>query len=119
MPGTDSFTAFLREQLAPLGHIAFRRMFGKVGIFCDGVMLGVVSDDLLYLRVDDGNRGAFREAAGLPPLSYEKGGRRIDLAFWQVPERLMDEPEALLAWARAALGAARRVAGKRGAPRRR
>jgi DNA transformation protein len=36
-----------------------------------------------------------------------------------VPERLMDEPEALLAWARSALAAARRVAAKRKPARRR
>jgi len=56
----------------------------------------------------------FREAAAEPPLNYEKQGRVIDLAFWRVPERLFDEPEELVAWARAALGAARRVAAKRG-----
>jgi DNA transformation protein len=30
----------LREQLAPLGRIAMRRMFGKSDVFCDGVMFG-------------------------------------------------------------------------------
>ncbi|CAH0153331.1 TfoX/Sxy family protein [Roseomonas sp. CECT 9278] len=119
MPTTDSFAAFLCEELAPLGHVTLRRMFGKAGIFCDGVMFGLVSDDLLYLRVDDDNREAFHEAASRPPLSYEKNGARIDLAFWQAPERLMDDPEGLLAWARSALGAARRVAAKRRPARRR
>jgi DNA transformation protein len=37
----------------------------------------------------------------------------IDLAFWRVPERLFDEPDELVVWARAALAAARRVAAKR------
>ena len=37
----------------------------------------------------------------------------IDLAFWRVPDRLMDEPDELVDWARAALGAAHRVAAKR------
>ena len=43
MVASDSFGEFLREQLAPLGHVAMRRMFGKTGVFCDGVMFGMVT----------------------------------------------------------------------------
>src|SRR5262245_45926739 len=113
MVASDSFAEFLRNALAPLGHIALRRMFGKTGVFCDGLMLGMVRDDALYFRVDELNREALKEAAGFPPLDYEKGGASIDLAFWRAPERLFDEPDELLAWAREALSAARRVAAKR------
>lgn len=118
MVASDSFAEFLREQLAPVGRIAMRRMFGKTGVFCEGLMLGMVSGDTLYLRVDDGNRTAFREAAVFPPLRYEKQGVVLDLSFWRVPDRLFDEPDELVTWARAALAAARRVAAHRGrAPR--
>jgi DNA transformation protein len=113
MVASDGFADILREHLAPLGHVTLRRMFGKTGVFCDGLMLAMVRDDALYFRVDDDNRALFREAEAFPPLNYEKGGGSIDLAFWRVPERLFDEPDEFLAWARAALGAARRVAAKR------
>ena len=113
MVASDSFAEFLREQLAPLGRITMRRMFGKTGVFSDGFMFGMVRDNTLYLRIDDGNRATFKEAASLPPLNYEKKGETIDLAFWRAPERLFDEPEELVTWARAALVAARRVAAKR------
>ena len=44
-----------------------RRMFGKTGVFCDGVMFGMVTDNTLYVRVDDHNRAIFKEAAyGMP-----------------------------------------------------
>ena len=120
MVASDSFAEFLREQLAPLGRITMRRMFGKTGVFCDGVMFGMVTENMFYLRVDDHNRAAFQEASAFPPLNYEKKGNSIDLAFWRAPERLFDEPDALVAWARLALAAARRVAAKRQqtAPRR-
>jgi len=112
MVASDSFAEFLREQLAPLGHLSMRRMFGKTGLFCDGVMIGMVADNTLYFRVDDGNRAAFAEAKAFPPLNYRNQGRMIDLSFWRVPERLFDEPDELVIWARAALAAARRVASK-------
>jgi DNA transformation protein len=113
MVASDSFAEFLREQLAPLGRVTMRRMFGKTGVFCDGLMFGMVTDDTLYFRVDRHNRAAFKEAESFPPLNYEKKGRTIDLSFWRAPERLWDEPDELVTWARTALAAARRVAAKR------
>src|SRR6516164_5958128 len=113
MVASDAFAEFLREQLASLGRVTMRRMFGKTGVFCDGLMLGMVTDDTLYFRVDDHNRAVFKEVQSLPPLSYEKKGCTIDLSFWRAPERLFDEPDELVVWARAALAAARRVATKR------
>jgi DNA transformation protein len=113
MVASDDFAEFLREQLAPLGHVTMRRMFGKTGVFCDGLMLGMVRDNTLYFRVDDDNRATFKEAESFPPLNYQKKGGSIDLAFWRAPERLFDEPDELVNWAQAALAAARRVAAQR------
>jgi len=113
MVASDSFAGFLCEQFAPLGHITMRGMFGKTGVFCDSLMLAMVRDDALYFRVDDENRAIFKEAEAFPPLNYAKKGGTIDLAFWRAPERLFDEPDELVTWARAALAAARRVAAKR------
>lgn len=112
MVASDSFAEFLREQLAPLGRVTLRRMFGKTGVFCDGLMFAMVTDNMLYFRVDDGNRAAFDEAARFPPLNYKKQGEIIDLSFWRAPERLFDEPDELVEWARVALAAASRVAAK-------
>ena len=113
MVASSSFAEFLSDQLAPLGRLTMRRMFGKTGVFCDGLMLAMVRDDVLYVRVDDGNRATFKEAESSPPLNYAKQGSTIDLAFWRVPERLFDEPDELVSWAKAALEAARRVAARR------
>src|SRR6516164_6482529 len=94
MVASDSFAEFLHEQLA---------LLGKTGVFCDRVMFGMVADNTLYFRVDDDNRTVFAGAASFPPLNYEKKGSTIDLSFWRVPDRLFDEPDELLSWARAAL----------------
>jgi DNA transformation protein len=83
-------------------------------------MFGMVTDNTLYFRVDDHNRATLKEAEVFPPLNYKKKGRTIDLFFWRAPERLFDEPDQLVTWAPAAVGAARRGAAKRErtAPRR-
>ncbi len=93
MAAGGTFGEFLQDQLRSLGHVTVRRMFGGAGVYCDGLMFGLVSDDTLYFRVDDGNRGAF-EAEGQQPFTYDGQGQ--------------DDPAALLARARAAVRRARR-----------
>ena len=115
-----SLTGLLKELLAPLGQVGVRRMFGGAGVYCDGLMFGLIARDTLYFKADDGNRPAY-EAEGMAPFAYEARGRTVELgSFWRMPERLLDEPDEMVEWARAALAAARRAeASKNPAGRRR
>jgi len=121
MPANDSFNDFLREQLAPLGHVSLRRMFRSTGVFHNGLMFGLIHEDTLYIRTDDQTPAEFSEAASAPSFTYSRNGRIVDLPYRRVPEDLLDQPDELLTWARAALAAAQRVAAKsrRTTPRRR
>jgi DNA transformation protein and related proteins len=102
-----SLVELLKELLAPLGQIGVRGMFGGAGVYCDGRMFGLISADTLYFKADEGNRAAY-EAEGMAPFAYEARGRTVELgSFWRVPERLFDEPEEMVEWARVALAAAR------------
>jgi DNA transformation protein len=84
-------------------------MFGGGGVFLDGLMLGLIADGTLYLKADDETRARF-EAEGMAPFSYvKKSGRTTIMSFWQIPERLFDDPDELVAWARAAFAVARRA----------
>src|SRR5437763_1110234 len=69
MVASESFAEFLREQLAPLGRVTMRRMFGKTGVFCDGLMLGMVTDNTLYFRVHGDDR-----LSGIGEASPMQGG---------------------------------------------
>jgi DNA transformation protein len=73
------------------------------------MMFGLVADDTLYLKADAETKAAF-EAEGLGPYGYGGKGKRIDLPYWRAPERLLDDPDEMVEWARIALGAARRAA---------
>jgi DNA transformation protein and related proteins len=115
MAVSESLVALLQEQLEPLGRITFRRMFSGAGVYCDGVIFGLILRDALHFKVDDGNRAAY-EAEGMQPFSYEAQGKIRQVgAYWRVPERLLDESDEMVEWARAALAAGRRAAsGKAG-----
>jgi DNA transformation protein len=92
MVASESFAEFLREQLAPLGRVTMRRMFGKTGVFCDGLMLGMVRDNTLYFRVDDDNRATFKEAEAFPPLDYEKKASPSTYPFGALPSGCSTDP---------------------------
>lgn len=121
MAASEGFIEFLRDQLRGVGPIAVRRMFGGAGVFADGLMFALVADDTLYFKADEASRADF-EAEGMPAFSYEtKDGRNTIMSYWRAPERLYDDADDMQAWARKALGAARRAAaaksGNKGARR--
>ena len=108
MSGDSEFVAFVVESLRPLGPVAARRMFGGHGLFLQGLMFGLIADDQLYLKVDDGNRAAY-EARGLPPFTYSGKGRTIQTSYREAPSEGFDDPEILCDWGREAYAAALRA----------
>jgi DNA transformation protein and related proteins len=113
MTASESLVELLEDALSGLGPVSVRRMFGGAGIYADGVMFGLISGDTLYLKADAQSRHAF-EAEGLAPFTYEGRGKTIALSYWRIPERLLDDPDEMLDWARTALAAARRAAARPG-----
>jgi DNA transformation protein len=101
---------FLKDLFAPLGGVSFRRMFGGLGIYRDGVIFGATfGEGSLYLKADEQTRAAY-EAEGCGPFVYEgNAGRPVQMPYWRIPERLYDDPEEFAAWARDAFGAALRA----------
>ena len=114
MPVSQEFRNHVAELLKPIGAIGVRGMFGGAGIYSGDTMFALIADDTLYFKTDDGNRAAF-SAEGCGPFTFKSGsGRKVSTSYWLVPPKLMDEPDALVAWAREALAAARR--GRQGRP---
>lgn len=109
---------FIRDLFSSFGPVTVRRMFSGAGIFCDGLMFGLIVRDVIYLKVDDGNTADFQRE-GSAPFTYSRGrksGRPSQhaLPYWRLPERLYDDPDELALWAKRALAAAER---KKFAPR--
>ena len=119
MTASDGFVELLKDCLRGLGPVSVRRMFGGAGVYADGVMFGLIADDTFYLKADDETKRAF-EAEGLAPFVYAGSARTVAMSYWRIPERLLDDPDEMADWARAALNVARRKAAakpKRSAPR--
>lgn len=115
MSASEGFIELLKDSLRGLGPVSVRRMFGGAGVYADGVMFGLIAEDTFYLKADAATKGAF-EAEGLSPFAYESHGRTVAMSYWRIPERLLDDPDEMLSWARAALDVARRTS-RRPSPR--
>ena len=109
---SDGFVDYVMELLGPFGTVGARRMFGGHGVYLDGLMFAIISEDTLYLKADEMNRIEF-EQAGCEIFGYARKGRRTTLGFFRAPEDAMESPELMLPWARTAYAAALRANAKK------
>jgi DNA transformation protein len=101
---------FLIDLFADFGPVTIRRMFSGFGISADGTNFALALRGGLYFRADEQTIPRF-EAEGCKPFSYQTRAKTVTVgSYWQLPERLYDDPEDLTVWARAALAAAQRAA---------
>ena len=101
---------FLIDLFADFGPVTIRRMFSGFGISADDTNFALALRSGLYLRADDQTIPRF-EAEGSKPFQYQTRARTVTVnSYWQLPERLYDDPEQLTGWAKAALAAAQRAA---------
>ena len=107
MAKDEAYIEYLHELLAPLGKISSKKMFGGRGVYCNGVIMGLVIDDALYLKADDETRDLFADQ-GCEPFVYETKKKRVAMSYWSVPDDAMESSEQMLPWARYALAAALR-----------
>ena len=105
MPVTDRFTEFVVDQLEACGPITSRRMFGGVGVYAGDLFFAILDNDLLYLKVDDSNRGDFERVGSGPFRPY--GDDSEVMQYYNVPVSILEDADALTRWATKAIAVAR------------
>jgi DNA transformation protein and related proteins len=114
LASSSGFEAFAIDQLSELGEVVPRKMFGGVGLYCDGLFFGLIARDQLYLKVDDQTRAFFEAAGSTPFRPYDD--RPVTMQYYAVPVDVLESAPELRGWARRALGAASRAAERSGRP---
>jgi DNA transformation protein and related proteins len=105
--------AAIEELFAPLGPVTIRRMFGGKGIYHRGRIIAVELRDELMLKGDDLTAPAL-EAAGARRWTYEgRGGKRVAMPYWSVPDAGFDDPDEMGRWLRLADEAAGRASARK------
>ena len=113
MSVSASFKEFLIEQMAGFGPVTIRAMFGGAGVMRDGMMFALIDDEVLYLKADETTKAAF-VAENLSQFTYmSKGGKMMEMAYWRIPERCLDDADEMAKWCRVAYGVAMKAAAKK------
>jgi len=86
-------------------------MFGGVGIYAAELFFALLDDDTLYFKVDDATRPQFADRGMSPFRPYGEDGEVMQ--YYEVPADVLEDPEMLGAWVKAAIAAARRAKGRR------
>ncbi|MDP3773715.1 MAG: TfoX/Sxy family protein [Gemmatimonadales bacterium] len=108
MPVSEAFRDYVLEQLAGLGAVTVRRMFGGAGLYHGGLFFAVLDDDQLFFKVNDDTRPAYVAAGAGPfaPMPNEAPMR----GYYEVPADVLDDRDRLVEWARGAVKVARGAA---------
>ncbi len=107
MAPSASYLDYVKDLFSPFGEITIRKMFGGAGVYCDGAFFAIIDDDDIWLKVDDVSRGEF-EAARLKPFEVEMNGKVGTMSYYNAPEEIFDDNDALRHWTGLALAAAAR-----------
>ncbi|MEW6256811.1 MAG: TfoX/Sxy family protein [Pseudomonadota bacterium] len=104
------------DLFAAFGKVRRRPMFGGAGLYADGLMFAIDTEEGVFLKADTSLSKAL-EARGSRPFTYPSRGKTIRLGFWSLPENSLDNPEELAELAQNALAVARAAAEAKVAPR--
>jgi len=107
MAMSQEFRDYVLEMLEPLGGVTARRMFGGAALYRNGTVFALIADDILYFKVDDANRSDYETAGTGPFRPYE--GKAFTMPYWEVPADILEDPQAIRAWADKAWDAGRRA----------
>jgi DNA transformation protein len=97
MAVSSDYLAYVLDQFAPFAKLTSRRMFGGMGLYWDEFFVGLIDDDVLYLKVDDSNRSDYlaRNCRAFQPTPD-----MTSMNYYQVPEDVLEDSDTLKNWAR-------------------
>ena len=98
MSVSDSYLAFVLEQLSGVRLVVTKRMFGGVGIYSDGTFFAVIDNDTLFFKVDQALGQRYRDR-GMPPFMPIPGATPM-MGYYQVPPDVLEDADTLVNWAK-------------------
>jgi DNA transformation protein len=118
MAVSDEYLQYVLEQLAGLGHIVPRRMFGAVGLYHEERFFGLISRDTLYLKANQDNREDY-ETRRMPRFHPRPHKPQLSMTYYELPADVLEDAEACAIWARKSVVAAAPPVEKQAPPTRR
>ena len=99
MAVSEDYLQYVLEQLAGLGKVTPRRMFGGVGLYHEERFFGLIAGDTLYFKVNDSNRGDY-EARGMSRFRPFPDKPYWSMTYYEVPADTLEDADDCVLWAR-------------------
>jgi len=72
MASNPDFVQYIVDQCGKAGDITARKMFGDYGVYCNGKIFGLVSDNGFYVKPTEAGRQMLRSVDLRPPYEGAK-----------------------------------------------
>lgn len=97
MAVSESYREFVIEQLSNVVPISYRKMFGGIGVYSEGLFFAIMGDDRLYFKVDDSNYADY---------AAHRSEQFMNLRYYEVPADSLEDEDQLSEWVEKALAVA-------------
>lgn len=99
-PSKESFLDFVLDQLAGLGRIEARAMFGGHGLYRGEAFFALLWRGRLYFLTDDTTRPAYLDRDMKP---FRPRGKQTIGRYYEVPGDVLEDPIEITRWAEQAV----------------
>jgi len=72
MATNQEFADYVCDQLSLAGFITAKKMFGEYGVYCDGIIIGLLCDNQFFLKKTDEGRKVLQEIVEVPAYKGAK-----------------------------------------------
>ncbi len=97
----DSFKEFVLDQLAGIGSVTCRAMFGGFGLYHGEIFFGILHKGRLYFKTNDQTRPAYEEY-GMQP--FRPSAKQTLKNYYEIPPDILEDGDELVRWAGKCLG---------------
>ena len=98
----DSFKEFVLDQLGALPDVRAKAMFGAHGLYAGKNFFTILDEGRLFFKTDAASAADYT-SRGMGAFTYESKGRRLTMAYHEVPPDVLENATELVGWARRAI----------------
>lgn len=97
----DSFKEFVLDQLAEMGPVTCRAMFGGYGLYDNQIFFGILHKGRLYFKTNDQTRPAYKEYG---MQAFRPSDKQTLKNYYEVPPDILEDGDELIRWAGKCMG---------------
>ncbi len=99
MNDLDSTISLVSDALSHLSGFRVKKMFGGASVYSDDVVFCMITSEAIpHFRIGAGNLTDFQSEGMEPFVHISKKGKRTEMPYYTIPERLWSNQKELETW---------------------